>query len=443
MSALSRPRIILLSMAAAVLAAGGYAYSGGTVPAPLAGIAASIGLGSKTPPATGAAAAPQNAGQAAPRTAPAAAGNAPPTPGSRPPVSVTVAKAERKAVPVRIDAIGNVQTIASVTLRSRVDSQIIEVAFEDGARVKKGDVLFRLDSRQIDAQVAQAEANIAKDRAALVSAEADFKRTDLLTKRGFGTDKVMDTATATMAGLQASIRAGEAQAENLRVQRSYYTIMAPISGRIGVAGLKVGNIARTGDSSTLLGVINQIGPIYVSFAIPQRYLPEMKAAITNGTAKALATPQGYADGVEGTVAVIDNSVDAQTGTITVRASFDNTTELLWPGALCQVRLTLRTEPNALVVPREAIQSGQNGSFVFEIVDGVAKARPVKVDRIVDAVAVLASGLNGGETIVIDGQQLLADGSRVNVRTPNAPAGTSRPAPAAGTPPNPAARGSSG
>jgi RND family efflux transporter MFP subunit len=337
-------------------------------------------------------------------------------------------------MPVRLDAIGTVQAIASVTLRSRVDSQIIDVTFEDGAKVAKGDVLFRLDARQIDALIAQAEANIARDRASLMSAEADLRRTEALAKRDFATDKVLDASRAAVGVLQASIKAGEAQLENLKVQRSYYTIIAPISGRIGFAGLKTGNIARAGDGSPALGTINQMAPIYVAFALPQRHLPEIKAAVASGSATVLATPQGYSEGFEGKLAFVDNSVDATTGTIALRAIFPNDRELLWPGALCQVRLTLRTEPDAVVVAREAVQPGQNGSFVFEVIDGVAKARGVKVDRIIDSYAVIASGLKGGERIVIDGQQQLADGSRVNVRQPGG-----RTPPAAGAPPEGKAR----
>jgi RND family efflux transporter MFP subunit len=318
-------------------------------------------------------------------------------------------------MPVRLDAIGTVQTIASVTLRSRVDSQITEVAFEEGAKVNKGDVLFRLDARQIDALIAQAEANIARDKASLLSADADLKRTEALAKRDFATDKVLDASRAAVGVLQATVKAGEAQLENLRVQRSYYTISAPISGRIGFAGLKAGNIARAGDGSPILGVINQTAPIYVSFAMPQRHLPEVKAAVASGSAHVLATPQGYAEGFEGKLSVVDNSVDATTGTIALRATFPNADEKLWPGALSQVRLTLRTDPNAVVVRREAVQSGQNGNFVFEIVEGVARARNVKIDRSLDGFAVISEGLKGGESIVVDGQQQLAEGSRVTIR----------------------------
>lgn len=348
--------------------------------------------------------------------------------GERPPVSVSIGKAERKAAPVRLDAIGTVQTIATVAVRSRVDSQIIEVSFEDGANVKAGDVLFKLDSRQIETQLRQADANLSRDRASLNLAQADLKRAEELARRDFGTEQRLDTARTLVATLSASVRGGEAAIEGLRVQLSYYTIAAPISGRIGVASLRAGNIARTGESAAPLAVINQITPIYVAFSMPQRHLPDIRSALE--TATVTATMQGYDKGVDGKLALIDNAVDATTGTIQIRAIFNNPDNLLWPGALCSVRMTLRMEPNALVVPREAVQSGQTGSYVFIVENGVARTRTVTVARTLDNETVLSSGLEGGETVVTDGQLLLTDGVRVAPRgqtgEPPAPAGSTRP-----------------
>lgn len=326
-------------------------------------------------------------------------------------------------MPVRLEAIGTVQTLSSVIVRSRVDSQIMEVGFKDGQVVKQGDLLFKLDSRQIEAQLKQSEALVAKDKASLVSAEADLKRAEELAKRDFGTDQRLDTARALVMTLRASIRGGEAAVEGLKVQLSYYTITAPVGGRVGVAGLKAGNIAKSGDSSVLLATINQVDPIYVTFSMPQRHLPEIREAMIKGSAIVVATPQGYAKGVEGKLAVVDNAVDATTGTILLRALFDNPGEVLWPGALCQVRVTLSTEPNAITIARDAVQTGQNGTYVFAVENGVAQARPVVVNRIVDGLAVLTSGLNGTETIVIDGQLVLTNGARVVER----PAGGAPPA----------------
>lgn len=340
-------------------------------------------------------------------------------------------------MPVRLDAIGTVQTIASVTVRSRVDSQIMEVPFEDGAMVEEGQVLFRLDSRQIEQQIKQAEANLARDAASLNLARADLRRAEELARRDFGTEQRLETARAQVQTLEASMRAGQAALENLRVQLTFYTIRAPISGRVGVAGLRPGNIARTTESAPALAVINQIRPIYVAFAMPQRHLPDIRKAVADGTATVVATPQGYVEGANGKVALIDNTIDPTTGSIQIRASFENADDLLWPGALCSVRLTLRVEPNAVVVPREAVQASQTGSYVFVIEDNVAKVRQVSVSRTIDAFTVIERGLDGGEVVVTDGQLLLAEGSRVAPRRLDRPE-TSPEAPRArGAPPTPA------
>ena len=356
--------------------------------------------------------------------------------GGRPPVPVTVGKAERKPMPVRLEALGTVQSIASVTMRARVESQILEVMFQDGASVKAGDVLFRLDSRQIEAQIRQAEANLARDRAQATSAEADYKRAQELARRDFASEQRLDQAKALAETQRAVVRASEANIDNLKVQLSYYTLTAPISGRIGAAGLKAGNIAKTGDGSPVLASINQTSPIYVSFSVPQRYLIDIKAAITDTGASAVATPQGLPKSATGRVAFVDNAVDGTTGTIVARAVFENADEFLWPGALCNVRLVLRTENDALVVPREAVQTGQTGSFVFVLEGDVARVRPVVVNRVTDGLTVLNSGLTGNETVVTDGQLLLTNGARVMVRQPGgaAPAGGQRPGGGGGAPP---------
>ncbi len=355
--------------------------------------------------------------------------------GQRPAVSVVVGEAVRKPMPVRLDAIGTVQTIASVTVRSRVDSQIMEVPFEDGAMVEEGQVLFRLDSRQIEQQIKQAEANLSRDNASLNLARADLRRAEELAKRDFGTEQRLETARAQVQTLEASVRAGQAALDNLRVQLTFYTIRAPISGRVGVAGLRPGNIARTTESAPALAVINQIRPIYVMFGMPQRHLPDIRKAVTDATATVVATPQGYTEGATGKVALIDNAIDPTTGSIQVRAVFDNTNDLLWPGALTTVRLTLRVEPNAVAVPREAVQASQTGSYVFVIENDVAKVRKVTVSRTIDTETVIESGLDGGETVVTDGQLLLVEGSRVVTR--RAPGAAPAQAPrATGNPPAP-------
>lgn len=394
MAVLTFGRVAVLAAIGVVGAGAGLHYSGKTVPWPLD----RIPYGKVIPPYGEVAAKPGAGAQRAGMP-------------QRPPVTVVTAKAERQPMPVRLDAIGTVQTLSAVSVRSRVESQIMEVGFKDGEYVKKGDLLFRLDSRQLEAQLRQAEANVVRDKALLVSAEADLRRAEELAKREYATDQRLETARAGAATLRASIRGGEAAVDSLKVQLTYFTINAPVSGRIGVAALKEGNIAKTGDSSGVLATINQIDPIYASFALPQRHLADIRAAMNAGTATVLATQQGAAKGVEGKIAVIDNTVDATTGTIQMRALFDNADEALWPGALSQIRVTLRVDPEALTVPREAVQNGQNGPFVFVIDEGVARARPVAVDRTIDGKVVLASGLKGGESVVVDGALLLTEGAR--------------------------------
>lgn len=335
--------------------------------------------------------------------------------GGRPAVPVATAKVVRQAMPVRFDTIGTVQPIATVTLRSRVESQVLSVNFEDGANVKQGDILYQLDSRGIEAQIKQAEANLSRSRAQLEQAKRDVARNEALAANEYASRQKLDDSRTAVQTVAAQIRSDEAVLENLNVQLSYYTIRAPINGRIGVAGVKTGNIAKTGDSSVPLATINQISPIYVSFAVPQRLLPELRTALAEGTSKVQATPQGLTDAVDGKIAVIENSVDAASGTILLRGIFENQNDVLWPGALCDVRLVIRTEPNAVVVPREAVQTGQNGPLVFTITDGVAKVRPVVVDRTLRGLTVIKTGLNGDETVVTDGQLLLTDGARVEQR----------------------------
>lgn len=362
---------------------------------------------------------PHPSGQTA---APSSAGQRPPgQPGQnqaggganqRPPVTVSLGKATRSAIPVRFDVIGTVQAMASVTLRARVDSQIISVEFEDGAIVKKGDVLFRLDSRQIEAQIKQAEATLAKNKAQLALYELEVSRNEQLAQREATSQQRLDVARANVATQKAQIRGDEAVLESLKVQRSYYDVVAPIGGRVGVAGLKAGNIARQGDAAPPLATINQTSPIYVAFPIPQRLLPELRQAMINRSARVTAIPQGSEAGIDGTIEVLDNTIDTTTGTITARASFDNPSELLWPGILCNVRVTLRVDENAVSVPREAVQTGQRGTYVFAIENGVAKQVPVTAERSIDGRTVILSGLKGDETVVTDGHSQLVNGARV-------------------------------
>jgi membrane fusion protein, multidrug efflux system len=423
-------------LAAVTVLSGGtlgyYAYSGQPAPYPLSEIPYFKDAVGKV--ATFIGTAPKPVVATAPAGGAPAAGG--PPGGARPPVPVTVGKAERKPMPVRLDVLGTVQTIATVSLRARVESQIMAVSFKDGASVKAGDILFRLDSRQMEAQIRQAEANLARDRAQAASNDADFKRATELARRDFASEQRLDQAKALSETQRAVVRASEANVDNLKVQLSYYTLVAPISGRVGTAGLKEGNVAKTGDGSPVLATINQTSPIYVAFSVPQRYLIDLKSSITDTGSSVVATPQGLTQSATGRVAFVDNAVDGTTGTIVARAAFENADEMLWPGALVNARLILRTEPDALVVPREAVQTGQTGTFVFVAEGDVVRVRPVVVNRVMETQTVLTSGLTGNETVVTDGHLLLTNGARIVVRQPGQrPQGGPPVAPAGGAAPS--------
>ena len=329
-------------------------------------------------------------------------------------VSVEVAKAEKKPVPLDVDSIGAVTPISSVALKSRLETTIMEVHFEDGARVKEGDLLFTLDARQIDAQIAQAEGNLARSKSQLVAAERDLKRYSDLIGKGATTQVSVDNARTASDTATATIQADQAILDNLKVQKSYTRITAPISGRISAATVKVGNFVRPADTSAL-ATINQMAPVYVTFAIPQRVLSDLRDAMKVGQASVTATIPGNGKSETGTVAMVENTVDATTGMVTVRGIMGNESELLWPGILVNTRLTVRTE-EAVVVPSVGVQRSQTGNFVFVIRDGKAQIQPVTISRTFQGISVVDSGLEGGEDIVVDGQLLLSNGTPVAPRS---------------------------
>jgi RND family efflux transporter MFP subunit len=328
-------------------------------------------------------------------------------------VAVEVAKAASKRTPVTVDGLGNVTTIASVAIRPRIDSEITGIHFADGAFVKKGDLLVTLDSRAIEAQIAQAEGNIARDEAQLEGAERDFRRyTDLVAKAATPVIN-LDNARTQADTFRAAVKADTAALENLKVMLSYCRITAPISGRISQAAIKTGNFARAADVLPI-ATINQLAPIYVTFTVPQRNLPELRVAMaeTGGTIEAIVP--GEKRRARGTITMIENTIDPTTGMATLRATMPNDDELLWPGALVTAQVTLRIE-EAVVVPSAAVQVSQQGNFVFVVKDNVAIVTPVTVARLLGGETVLQSGVRDGDAIVTDGHLLLTDRVRVTVR----------------------------
>lgn len=335
-----------------------------------------------------------------------------PSQGARP-VAVEVATAVKKKSPVQLSALGNVSPIASVAVRPRIDSEITAIEFADGAMVRQGDVLVRLDSRAIDAQIQQAEGNLARDQAQLEGAERDTRRYTDLVAKGATPILNLDNAKTQVGTFAGAIKADQAQIQNLKVLLSYCTIKAPISGRISVAALKVGNFVRVADSQPIATII-QIAPIYVTFTVPQASLPDIRKALAAETATVMAITPGESRSASGAVTMIENTVDGMTGLVTIRATMPNTDDLLWPGTLVNVQLTLRDE-EAVVVPTAAVQVSQQGTFVFVVRDGKAAVQPVKVARVAGRETVLESGLQGGETVVTDGFLQLTNGARVAVR----------------------------
>jgi multidrug efflux system membrane fusion protein len=328
-------------------------------------------------------------------------------------VIVETAQAVKKKTAVRVDLLGNVTPIAQVAVKPRIDSEITQVHFDDGAMVRKGDMLFTLDHRALDAQIRQTQGVLDGAKAQLEQAKRDVERYEALVARNATTVVTLNNAKTQVNIFTAAVESNTAQLDLLRVQRDYCFIRAPITGRVSMANVKVGNYARQADAIPLATII-QVAPVYVTFALPQRNLAELRQSITNETATIQAIVPGDGRKAAGQVTMIENTVDPTTGTVPVRATMPNNDELLWPGTLVQVQLMFREE-EAVAVPQSAIQVSQTGTFVFVVKDGIAEVQPVKVARTMDGDTVVASGLSGGETVVTEGQLRLSSGTRVAPR----------------------------
>jgi multidrug efflux system membrane fusion protein len=353
-------------------------------------------------------------------------------PAARPrggPVPVFVATAQVLDVPIEVDAIGTVVSGQTQLVRSRIDGEIAQVHFEEGAEVMAGDVLFTLDNRQIQAQLRQAEANLARNRTALANARREVDRFSELAGRDVVSRQRFDDIRNQAALLENSVRADEAVVEALRVQASYTTIRAAISGRTGQVTLTKGNTIRNSDAAGGTAVtIVQTKPIDVRFALAQRHLGDLRRSMAAGTATVVATPPG-AGAAAGIVEFIDNQIETTTGTFQVKAAFANDEETLWPGMFVSVRVRLGTLPGAVQVPSAAVQVGQRGTFVYVArADQTVELRPVKVVREDAGRSTLESGVAGGERVVIDGHLRLSPGAAIQIREP----GGARPP--SGTPP---------
>jgi multidrug efflux system membrane fusion protein len=338
-----------------------------------------------------------------------------------PPVLVVAGTVERKPMPVVLDTVGSVQSIASIALKPRVDSQVVALPVKEGDAVKAGQLIVQLDARSIDAQIQQASAAVEKDRAQVAQAQRDAARTQSLLATRVASQLQAENAQTALATAQAMLAADQANLNNLKVQRSYYDIYAPVTGRIGSLPYKVGSAVRAADA-TALATVNQITPVYVAFAVPQTALPLLQHAIRTGSDRVeVSVPDSNEAALEGRIAFIENAVDANSGTLTAKAEVANPAERLWPGQFVKVRLVYRVDPDSLTVAQGAVQLGQSGAYVFVVKpDRTVEQRPVVVDRVVDGRAVVAKGLEAGESIVVDGQLRLTPGARVTVQGEAAP-----------------------
>jgi multidrug efflux system membrane fusion protein len=332
-------------------------------------------------------------------------------------VPVATATVTEKAVPLELNVIGSAEAYSTVAVRAQITGALTSVGFREGDDVRKGQVLFTLDRRPLEAALEQAKANLQKDMAQAANAKAQAQRYQDLAERGIATKEQLDTSRTAATALEATLEADRAAVENAEVQLQYATIVSPISGRTGALQVHEGNLVRANDATPLV-VINQVAPIYVSFGIPEARLPELKQYMDKGSVKveALAPNDTGAPSV-GRITFVDNAVDATTGTIKIKGTFGNDTRHLWPGQFVNVSVTLTTDPHAVVVPTAAVQTGQQGQYVFVVKpDKTVELRNVAVARTVDAESVIKQGLKAGETVVTDGHLRLTPGSRISVKS---------------------------
>lgn len=328
---------------------------------------------------------------------------------------VTVATVVQKDVPVQLRAIGNVEAYSTVSVKSRVAGQLIGVNFKEGQEVKKGELIFLIDPRPFQAALQQAQANLSKDIAQMKKAEADARRYADLFKRGVVSAQDYDQNRTNFEAMKATVKADEAAVENAKVQLGYCYIYSPIDGRIGKLMVNQGNMVK--DNDTVLVVINQTKPIYVDFSVPQQELPEIKKYMAVEKLKVEAIiPSDSDHRAIGELTFVNNQVDTNTGTILLKGLFPNQDEALWPGQFVNVVLTLTTQPKAVVVPSAAVQTGQQGKYVFVVKpDLTVESRPVTLGNDLGREVVIAEGLKPGEMVVTEGQLRLAPGVKVEIK----------------------------
>ena len=340
------------------------------------------------------------------------------------PAPVILATSSRKDMPVEVEAVGSVEPFASVGIKSLVTGILKKVTFKEGDPVKEGDLLFTIDERPFIASLNQARAALAKDRAALDNARKQAVRYLPAAEKGYVSQEKSDQAQTSVATLEATVKADEAAVEGARLDLDNCSIRSPIAGFTGALLQDRGNLI-TAESDQPLVTINQVTPIKVSFTLPEKILPELKKYLGSGSLKVQATPAGHSDSpLAGRISFLDNTVDATTGTIRLKATFPNPDQALWPGQFVHVTLQLTTRKDAIVIPAKAVQTSQEGNFVYVVKkDQTVELRPVTVASGINGESVIEAGLTVDETVVTDGQLRLAPGMKVKAVETNGNAGS--------------------
>ena len=338
----------------------------------------------------------------------------PPSKPSRPPVPVVVVKALVKNVPVEIKAVGNVQAYSAVAVRSQITGPIVGVHFEEGQEVKAGDLLFTIDARPLEAVLSQAQANVKRDEAQLLSSRLEFLRTSNLFQIKIASQQDYDSAEASFRSAEASMLADSAAVSSAQVSLSYTQIRSPIDGRTGDLKAKAGNVIKASDDVLLN--ITQIHPIYAVFSVPERNLPAIQRRMRDATLPVAAMISGEQEKPRGDLTFVDNAVDTTTGTIMLKATFPNQNNLLWPGQFIQLSLGLSNLLQVTVVPSQAIQSGQAGDYVFIAKpDETVEMRPITTSVTQSGMTVITTGVQPDELVVTDGQLRLTPGAKISVK----------------------------
>ena len=337
-------------------------------------------------------------------------------PQPRAPVPVVVGSVKIKSMPVQVNAVGHVEPYSTVAIEAQVPGQLLAVHFKEGDFVHKGQLLLTLDPRPYEAALAQAKAALARDKATAVNNRLQAERYSKLLAEGIVPTSQVESFTSAADASDAVLNSDEAAIKTAQLNLEYCTIYSPIDGRTGAFMLKPGNLVKVADVPIV--VINQVNPIFVNFGIPQQFWPDIKKSMTQGALRARATiPKDTQTVDDGTVAFVDNAVDATTGTIHLRATFTNSQNRLWPGLYVNMLLTLSQQADATVVPAQAIMLGDKGSFVYVVgSDKRVEPRTVVPVSTIDGETVIENGLQSGETIVIDGQTRLEPNARIEIKT---------------------------